>query len=538
MARNTIEMERNQKDIETVNRSTVTQVLQAVIDTGVRNFCICPGGRNAQLISFIKLESDLHSLYFYDERSAAFFALGRAQATQSPVAVITTSGTAVAHLLPAAMEAYYSGIPLILITADRPRRFRGSNAPQTAEQVGIYGGYVSFEIDIADDEPCDLSGWDRKSPLHINICLEEPNNLPLPEYSGLSIRTLTETTPTPPLEDVTHTLDRFLTENNYPFVIVGKLPSSARETVAQFLLKLNAPVYLEAISGLREDSRLEKIAIRRTEGIFKAAKQAGYPIDSILRIGGVPTFRLWRDIEELEGKIRVMSLNDVPFSGLSWGEITPIPLEPFFSQYTPSRIFESNEWQKADLAYRKRLLDLFEIEPTSEASLVHALSKAIPTESRIFLGNSLPIREWDLGATWKNRNYEFYATRGLNGIDGQTSTFYGLCTKEKPNWGIIGDLTALHDMSAPWILGNLSNISANLVIINNGGGKLFERIFKQKEIQNCHQTQFRPLADLWGLHYEKWTHIPNSCGIEAQRIIEIVPDQEASRRFWKGFLEL
>ena len=90
------------------------------------------------------------------------------------MAVITTSGSAAAELLPAAMEAHYAGVPLLLITADRPRSFRGTGAPQTAEQVGLFGVYVSFSCDLAHEERFSLKEWDRIRPAHINVCFEEP----------------------------------------------------------------------------------------------------------------------------------------------------------------------------------------------------------------------------------------------------------------------------------------------------------------------------------------------------------------------------
>lgn len=532
-------MTKNTFEIDSLT-TTVTTVLQAVIDAGVRDFCICPGGRNAPFISHLKLEPELHQYFFYDERSAAFFALGLSRSTERPVAVITTSGTAIAHLLPAAMEAYYTGIPLVLMTADRPRRFRGSNAPQSAEQVNIFGQYSGPTIDVAEDEPCDLRNWNRASPLHINICLEEPNSLPLPSESGLTLRETKIKRNTSQIDTALENLDRFLKNNEHPFVVVGQLPRSAREGVVHFLNQLKAPVYLEAISGLREDPRLDHLAIRRTDGLWKAAEKGGYPIKSIIRIGGVPTFRLWRDIEERQGEIAVFSINDVPFSGLSWGEIIPVPLDLFFEKIQLKTTLENqaDQWLSEDRQYQQKLLQLMANEPTAETSLIHALSKIIPKQARIFLGNSLPIREWNLAATLDERHYDLYASRGLNGIDGQTSTFYGLCTKEQSNWGLLGDLTALHDMSAPWILRNRHDCSANLVIMNNGGGKIFDRIFKEKAIQNNHHTGFNALAALWELDYEQWTHVPKIPPADSQRIIEIIPDEEASQRFWKGVMEL
>jgi 2-succinyl-5-enolpyruvyl-6-hydroxy-3-cyclohexene-1-carboxylate synthase len=111
---------------------------------------VCPGGRNAPLVEVLGRlgQETARVLDFFDERSAAFFALGRAKRDHGPVAVMTTSGTAAAELLPAIVEAYYEREPLVAITADRPRRFRGTGAPQAIDQVGLYGSHVVSSVDL------------------------------------------------------------------------------------------------------------------------------------------------------------------------------------------------------------------------------------------------------------------------------------------------------------------------------------------------------------------------------------------------------
>ena len=152
-------------------------------ELGVRDFCVCAGSRNAPLIVALGvgpasagqrvgpasagqpdglLKPALHT--FFDERAAAFFAVGRMKRDGVPVAVVTTSGTAVAELLPATIESYYAGLPLILITADRPARFRGTGAPQAIDQRGLFGVHAAT----------DLASWNRAMPLHINVEFEEP----------------------------------------------------------------------------------------------------------------------------------------------------------------------------------------------------------------------------------------------------------------------------------------------------------------------------------------------------------------------------
>ncbi len=151
------------------NISAARGVIQQALDFGAETFIVCGGSRNAPLIAALSPETGdrqpATTIYtFVDERSAAYFALGRAKRDEKPVAVITTSGTAVAELLPATIEAFYSGAPLILITADRPSRFRGTGAPQTIDQISIFGSYAAI----------DPATWNRATPLHINIEFDEP----------------------------------------------------------------------------------------------------------------------------------------------------------------------------------------------------------------------------------------------------------------------------------------------------------------------------------------------------------------------------
>lgn len=520
-----------------MNEIITCSVLQAAIDAGVRDFIICPGGRNASFVDVLREERRVSTYYWPEERSAAFFALGRARLRRRPAAVVTTSGTAAGELLPAAMEAYYSGVPLLLITADRPRRFRGSGAPQAAQQAGLFGEYARFSIDIHGITTCDLSKWQQQGPAHLNVCLEEPQGQP--SYSGkaLSIGPCDVFEKHYNDEQAASMLDRFLEQIKRPLVIVSTLDIHEREETVKFLLKLGAPVLLEGISGLREDPRLQQQRIRRTDGILEAAAESGYIVDGVLRIGGVPTHRIWRDIENLKGRIKVCSLGELPFSGLSWNRnIARVAVGNFLKTYYISACFHSDaagRWLQSELGFEKQLLSLFAEEPSAEPALLRSLSQAFPDNSHVYLGNSLPIREWDLAADEKSRGFEVTANRGLNGIDGQIATFLGLCQEKRENWAIVGDLTALYDMAGLWVLPQLAAASASIAIINNGGGKLFERLFPHPEMLNRHALSFEPLAKLWGLQYDFWKGSPRAISNEERRLIEIVPDEAATKRFWK-----
>lgn len=526
----------------TTNEQLAYRVLNAAIERGVEEFCVCSGSRNSPFIIALAREASIKKFYWFEERSAAFFAIGRSKTTQRPVAIITTSGTATAELLPATMEAHYTGTPILLITADRPRRFRGTGAPQSAEQEGLYSSYVNNEWDIAHEEHLDLTEWKLSGPAHLNVCFEEPGRIinqpwepvlnqktyiPFKSRQGSATK-----------ED----LDQFINSVKSPLIVVSTLPEEAKENVCRFLLELNAPVVLEGVSKLREDPRLQHLRVLRTEQLWKHSSNSGYSIDGILRIGGVPTIRLWRDLEDATYNVPVFSINDVPFSGLSRGKILSIDLAQFFSEYKPPKTYKLkafDSWKSEDNNYYEKLLALIKEEPLAEASLFYSLSKIIPKKSLVYLGNSLPLREWDQAAINDDRNFDTHARRGANGIDGQISTFFGLCTSKRDNWAIIGDLTALYDMVAPWIIPQIEEMNINLVIVNNSGGKFFARMYDDKEFLNSHNLHFEHLAGMWNLSYEKWTHVPSTINKQSQRkLIEIVPDNDATARYWKRLADI
>lgn len=525
------------------NEILAHHVLQEALKKGVSEFCVCPGARNSPFVHVLNENKQIKKYFWFEERSAAFFALGRAKQSGQAVAVITTSGTAVGELLPAAMEAYYEGIPLLLISADRPRRFRGSGAPQSAEQMGIFGIYTPFQCDLESEEKLSFLTWSKSSPAHVNVCFEEPT---AEINSTLAPLVLNEKEECPisfsktSYQQEIAEIESFLEQAQYPFVVVGDLPVQARAGVAVFLSKLNLPVYLEGISGLREDSRLKHLRIIRSDHIWEKAAQNGYPIDSILRIGGIPTFRLWRDLEDQKMHIKVCSISSQPFSGLSWGDVQNVCLIKFFQIYATSKAFAlstSEQWRCSDNNFGRALMALFLEEPQAEPSLIHNLSWLIPEHARIYLGNSLPIREWDLAACDQSKGFIMEASRGLNGIDGQISTFLGFSQAGTENWAILGDLTTLYDMAGPWILPQL-DLHVNIVVVNNGGGQIFSRMFSNKEFLHEHKLCFNPLANMWGMKYEKWYSIPSFINSGENKMIELIPCEAATSRFWKKFTQL
>jgi 2-succinyl-5-enolpyruvyl-6-hydroxy-3-cyclohexene-1-carboxylate synthase len=512
-----------------VSVTRAAALIEALAEAGVSQYCVCPGGRNSPIAVVLARARGVTVHTFFDERSAAFFALGRARVTGRPAAVVTTSGTAAAELLPAAVEAHYSDTPLVLITGDRPPTYRATGSPQSIEQVGLFGPYAPtvFDGERASDQP-QLDAWDRASPVHLNICFDEPlidGPIPALALAGRSIEPVVRATDAAPLAE-------FLERVTRPLVLVGPLDPSDAPAVRSFLLRLRAPIHAEAASHLRDDPPLRELLLTSGDGVLR-----GSGCEGVLRIGGVPTPRLWRDLEGPERRLPVCSVSRTRFPGLTHGAIV---------RGRPGDVLASVSPRAADGSWRAELLArdhrrgaqldaLYAEEPRAEPTLLRALSSAVPGRALVYLGNSLPIREWDLSAIREAREWRIGVNRGANGIDGQLSSFLGMCGPGREHWAIVGDLTALYDLSAPWVLPQLDVGPIRLVIVNNGGGQIFARLSPHEELRNAHGLGFHEWARMWGMAHARWESVPSAADLPDRVVLEIVPDGEATTRFWNAY---
>ena len=454
----------------------IQQVMVTLAHLGVREVCVAAGARNAPLVAALTASTGLRLWNFFEERCAAFFAMGRILTTNQPVAVVTTSGTAAAELLPACIEAYYQALPLILVTADRPERYRGSGAPQAIEQEGLFGVYAA-RLDVLEPElPTRL-----EKPLHLNVCLDEPLACDVPGIDFSAHASLFANA-------LIYRPERVEADC---VLAAGLRPDEAAE-IAPVLAESGLPIVAEATANLHLFPELHAQLVFGGEAALRQ-------IDAkrVLRIGAVPSWRWWRDLED-RPEIHVTNLCRAPFSGLArqenvrtlaWG--TPIEL-PVFNGSVPLPITSA-------------------CGALSELEWMRHVCAALTPDSRVFLGNSLPIREWNQIAPMPPQGTHFYANRGANGIDGLISTFLGIAADHAgESWLILGDLSTLYDLAGPWILGQMPAQSRiRIVVINNGGGKIFSQVASLRAlpenaravIENRHAIGFRPLAELWGLEY-------------------------------------
>ncbi|NNC89578.1 MAG: hypothetical protein HKN82_14075 [Akkermansiaceae bacterium] len=498
-------------------------LLEECLGRGIGEFVVCAGARNAPLVMAILQVEGAGVWNHFEERGAGFFALGRTMATGKPCAVVTTSGTAVAELLPAVIEAHYQQRPLVLITADRPARFRGTGAPQAIAQEGIFGVYAATE----------LSGWDGRGPLHLNVELEEDEAIPAmrPGHDRGRFET-------PRLKIDVSDAVRFLRADRFKGIValLGGLEASEREDAYHFLKAIGVPVLADATSGMRE--ALGKLALADGNRLLRER-----PPQKVLRIGDIPVGRFWRDLDELPD-VEVCSLTRTGLPGLAresivvHGEIDRL----LRGMGEVESIGDVDDHLPESARRRARLDELLARFPDSEPAMMRELSVFASVGEEVFLGNSLPIREWNEFAQVTMPVVNVRASRGANGIDGQLSTWLGATAGLAGAWGIFGDLTVLYDLAAPAMLEQEGRMQRVLAVINNGGGRIFERLPRMQGMDarqaavmaNAHQTGFGPWAAMWGMDHVR---VASRDEFEIDpgpgtTVLEICPDRAQTEAFW------
>ena len=461
-------------------------------------------------------------IYYFEERSAAFYALGLMKKSGKPVAIITTSGTAAAELLPATIESYYQGLPLILITADRPKAYRGSGAPQAIHQVGLYSHYIEkfFDWDVT------TKSFDVETrlqmPLHFNICFDEPL---LDKKTDMKVDSKVQTLEKQFFSKIT---EAEISQIKNPLIIVGQIEEYQKSRVIQFIKETKAPVYLESLSQLRGEVSIDDFVIQSTDSLIKKIFQKKW-CNSVIRIGSVPTLRFWRDLEVDFKEIDVFNFTDQNFTGLA-RKTKKYRLE--FSVGFDSKNSYLSKIKELDIILQKQKLNLLDQFPLSQPNFVRKLSNAI-SDKPLYLGNSLPIREWDHFAASDSLKQNIFANRGANGIDGQISTYLGWAGAFPVSYCFVGDLTAMYDLAALGLNSNCNSIF-QVVVMNNFGGHIFKRVFKDDRFLNSHQVEFASWAKMWSWNYQLVKSLEDFEKILSpynKSIIEIQPDLNQTEMF-------
>ena len=421
----------------------------------VEHIYFCSGSRNSSLLDSF---SNFKIFHRYDERSAAFEALGDTKITQKPVVVCTTSGTAVAECLPAVIEAYYSHQKLIIISADRPEHLRHSFAPQCIDQTHIFSTFIRSQFigRIGAELPANLT-----YPAQINL---EINDSEI-ENSHI-IKSLNR-----------GELSELITSLKMPLVLITHDHNLENEEL-EVLKNWNVYFYREAIANLEEEFCCGR-EILSEKKLIKLCKTG--VIDGVIKFGATPVTKLWRELERsLEG-IKIIAEEKNPL-GLSYG-------------YTAKRkdlLFLTLDY-KLESYNELNTQDMIAQFPGSEPYIINSILAKFNAATYVYIGNSMPIRYVEL---IKNHRLHYICSRGANGIDGQIAQAIGIARNIQSELHlIIGDLTFLYDMN------QLLSLPANcfLHVINNNGGRIFERVNVNTALINEHNLQLETIVNALGL---------------------------------------
>jgi 2-succinyl-5-enolpyruvyl-6-hydroxy-3-cyclohexene-1-carboxylate synthase len=541
-------------------------LIDELVAHGLRHACVSPGSRSTALVLALERHDGITVHVHLDERSSAFFALGLAKALRQPVAVACTSGTAVAELFPAVVEASQARVPLYLLTADRPPRLRGTGANQTIDQVRLFGSYARAYLSpplpaSADDAPA----WRRigreavascggapPGPVHINCSFEEPlmpsdDVVDVPGGEPGRVER-----PDRNLEPLAVDVGRAARELSGArgVVVAGSNWWITSSEVASLAQRLGWPLLAEPTSGMRRPGWAALAAGQSLTA--STAFLERHRTEVVLQVGAAPTTRASQAFVAAAERLLVVDLlhpDPDPERRATW-RLTANPdrlatvLLDGPRRIEPAPVDWLASWQVADAHARRALDDVLDAaDEPAELRLARDVAAAVPDGGTLFVGNSTPIRDLDVAMAPRD-GLQVLANRGASGIDGLMSTALGVATAGTgPTVALIGDLSLLYDAGA--LVWNGRRLPADLVLVvpNNRGGAIFGSLDprdlpeRDRLFVTPHDVDLAALSTAAGVGHvmlERMSDLANAVG-DAQvaggiQVIEVPTPAERSRR--------
>ncbi len=500
-------------------------IIDQLVQQGVEHFCIAPGSRSTPLVNAAANHPKAKLHVHFDERGLGFFALGLAKGSKKGAAVISTSGTAVGNLLPSVMEAHHSCTPLLLLTADRPHELRGCSANQTTDQTKIFSSFVRWETELVGSlneqsvrslmaQAYFYSHQNPPGPVHLNCLFKEPLYHP-----NLQIR---EGKPIE-LHFPRHRIDRYKTDRSKGLILIGKLPKpDDLFAVLDLAERLKWPLCADILSNARSYPTEEQI--RYYDWIEKPTPHF------VLHFGERMTSK---KILEWLKKIKPEYVHVSPWPYLQdperilTGRVQSDIIEFCEVFQGDSDPLWLNSWHDREPVFEER-------GTFTEVHAMRTLSSILPKEYGVFLGNGMPIRDGD-HFLFPEKCREFFANRGLSGIDGNIATIAGLA-EEMPILGIIGDQAALHDLNSLPLL-KKTKYPVTLLISNNFGGGIFHHLpiaqspYFETLWASAHNLRFEKMVQFFDLPYFKFEEVEKGFGSSA--VVELITEREANYQYQK-----
>lgn len=460
------------------------EFVAGLADAGVSTAFVSPGSRNTPLTLAIINEPRIRDINVRDERAAGFMAVGHAKATGVPAIVACTSGSAATHYFPSIVEADQSSTPLIVVSADRPIRLRGTGAPQTMDQTDLFGSHAKQFIDTtATSLEGRTLGVDlvRKAigrppgAVHANLPFDEPL-LPsepanVPEPRPIDI-------PDAPPMASTGLLEHLSTMRTI-IVASGRQRPGFERVLGEVAESMAAPVFVDPqtpVAGSTVLTHGDVLAGVHDDDGRRLALDGLEP-EAVLRLGPLPTSKpLWTWFEEFEGlQVHVddARVSD-PFASRAT-QINADPLDFLNSEPSPQQADRGwvERWLALDAVAGAAMGDaLDELEWPNEPRIAQAVGESVPEGSVLYLASSRPIRDVDAFAC-PRADVRVLSNRGVNGIDGTIASAAGAATSGMPTTLLIGDVAALHDATSLAEAVSLG-VPLRIVVVNNDGGGIFE----------------------------------------------------------------
>lgn len=562
-------------DLGCVNLRWALALFDGLIAGGMRQLVLSPGSRSTPLVLAAQRQSAVTVTPIVDERSAAFVALGLARASGRPVGVLCTSGSALAHWLPAVIEAAESEIPLLLLSADRPPELRGWGANQTIDQTRLFGVQVRAFYDPGTPEATPLAlkqiralgrraaaeslgAW--PGPVHLNLPFREPL-VPAPSCQvapepqpPLALSESADRLPSTIPAQARHALQHFTRHSGHGLICCGPGQWSTAGAAAlwQAAARLGVPVLCDPLSGLRFGAAAPARITRYDSFLRHPTTAAALKPAWVLRIGRAPV-----------SKTLLSWLADVPTllvstSG-SWSDPNydvqqKLALDPATACAWLAAESEINAadhawlaaWRTAEQQIAQLAADYLAHAPWCEGQLIGELIAQLPADDGLLCANSMPIRQLDTWSGARAQSLRLFGNRGASGIDGQASTLAGLNAAGTPTTALLGDLSLLHDLSGLLAWRALERPG---IVLNNGGGRIFDYLpqYGLPEFTTLWRTPidiaFKDLARTFGLAHRQ---VSDGVGFrqaltealspqQPAGLIEVVIDADVSRQTHQGF---
>ena len=575
----------------------MNEYIAALVDEfyqlGVRHAVFSPGSRSTTMAMLFKEHEGFETYMNIDERSASFMALGIAKAHKEPTVLVCTSGSAVAHYLPAVLEAQYSGVPLIVLSADRPHTLLHVGAPQTVDQHKIFGTAVNYFEELAVPQESHYYTYPRqvarkaymkamdtkKGPVHINVPLFEPlvpelsrNHFEAgrssfkvvkPNYSSVfgcdnrnNLTHINNVIDVAHGNDGTKEINDLLERYERILILAGpQIDIDEAETIRSFGEALQAPILADPLSNVR-GCGTSNVVISTYDALL-AGQSLWHELkpDCVIQFGQIVVSKRvqqmiasWTDVEYIEVNPTMDSMNPTGKTTMHM----QASIDVFTNLYgvkndSPAYL---GKWQHLETAGKQKLGTAIEEPSCFEGRTIRELQQHISDNAQVLIANSMSIRDFDYFWFSGESKAVLYGNRGVNGIDGTISTALGLAVNGRPTYLVTGDLSLFHDLNG-LAVAKTHNLNLTIILHNNDGGGIFEYLPQKgtKHFDYLFSTSqgldYSGAAKLYGCDYTKISSPDELSSVLANvsqetgvHIIEIPTNREYSRELHKKYTKV